>query len=530
MTHCTGASEATVGPAGHADDGQARTATRRTVLAAGVAAAGGLAIAPATAAAAAAPAPNGTADLVSADPIAHLVRRATFGPTPASLAEAKNLGVAGWLDRQLNPASIDDAACTALVSRLPLADASIATVRASLPVHSYDAFKQLGRAAVARAAWSNRQLFEMTAMFWANHLHVTAPSSGAWDSRTDYEAQVIRKYAFGKFADMLKASARHPAMLTYLDNRSSTKAHPNENYARELMELHTVGMVYSEDDVNAGARLLTGMTVNSAGTYVYDAARHATGAVKILGFSHANATAAGGEAAALAFVDHLARHPATAQRIATKLCVRFVADEAPATLVAKLAKVYLDNDTAIVPVLRALFTSAEFAASIGKKIRTPLEDLTATIRALGLGPEASGTKALDALYNALVNAGNAPYRWSPPNGFPDVAAAWASPSAFLMRCNAHLNLATGWYPTQLTRPADLRAALVPVLPATYGALVDALAVRLVGAPLPAPHRAAVLSVAGKLPTSPLTAADKSLSGSLPYLVALVLDSPSFQVR
>ena len=186
--------------------------------------------------------------------------------------------------------------------------------------------------------------------------------------------------------------------------------------------------------------------MGTAGTYTYTASRHATGAVNVLGFAHANATAEGGEAAACAFLDHLARHPATATRIATRLCVRFVADEAPATLVAKLAQVYLDNDTAIAPVLRALFTSAEFTAAVGQKVRTPFEDLTATVRALGLGPEASGVKALDALYNALVNAGNAPLRWAPPNGYPDVAAAWASPSAFLLRCNSHLNLAAGWYP------------------------------------------------------------------------------------
>ena len=504
--------------------------TRRTLLAAGaataVATAGGvLAAAPAAAAPTTDP-----ATLLSADPIAHLLRRATYGATPATLAEAGRLGVAGWLDRQLAPTTIDDAACDALVARLPLAGASIATVRGSISKNSYDAFKQLGRAAVARAAWSNRQLFEVTAAFWANHLHVAAPSSGVWDSRGDYETQVVRKHAFGRFADMLKASMKHPAMLTYLDNRSSSRSKPNENYARELMELHTVGLVYTEQDVYAAARLLTGLTVTTAGTYTYDGAKHVVGAVDILGFRHANATAGAGEAAAMAFADHLARHPATAQRLATKLCLRFVADEAPATLVTKLAKVYLDNDTAITPVLRALFTSPEFAAAIGRKTRTPFEDLIATVRALGLGPEASGVKALDALYNGLVNAGNAPYRWSPPNGFPDVAAAWASPSGFLMRCNNHLNLAAGWYPSQLTRPADLLRSLVPALPATYGALVDALAVRLIGAKLPATHTAAVLSVAGKLPTSPLTASDKSLAGHAPYLIATVLDAPSFQLR
>ncbi|WP_203781046.1 DUF1800 domain-containing protein [Paractinoplanes rishiriensis] len=506
--------------------------TRRTLLAAGaataIATAGGLAVAaPAVAAPAAALDP---AALVAADPIAHLLRRATFGPTPATLAEAAKFGVAGWLDRQLNPAQIDDRVCDEVLTRLPLAGASVPAVRAKLKKHSYDAFGQLGRAAIARAAWSNRQLFEATVQFWANHLHVTAPSSGVWDSRADYDAQVLRKHAFGKFADMLKASMKHPAMLTYLDNRSSTKAHPNENYARELMELHTVGLVYGEADVLAAARLLTGLTVDKNGLYTYDAAKHATGAVNILGFRHTNATPAGGEAASLAFADHLARHPDTARRIATKLCVRFVADEAPASLVTKLAKVYLDNDTAIKPVLRALFTSPEFAAAAGKKARTPFEDLIATIRALGLAPEKSGIKALDALYNGLVNAGNAPFRWNPPNGFPDVAAAWASPSAFLLRCNSHLNLATGWYPSQLTRPADLLKSLVPVLPGSYGALVDALAVRLTGAKLPAGHTAAVLSVAGKLPTSSLSSSDKSLAGSVPYLIALVLDSPTFQLR
>jgi hypothetical protein len=159
-----------------------------------------------------------------------------------------------------------------------------------------------------------------------------------------------------------------------------------------------------------------------------------------------------------------------------------------------------------------------------------LEDLTATVRALGLGPESSGVKGLDALYNELVNAGQAPYRWSPPNGFPDVATAWASPSAFLMRCNAHLNLAAGWYPSQLTRPTDLLKSLVPVRPASYGALLDALAVRLTGTRLPPAQTAAALSVAGKLPTSPLTATDKSLAGVAPYLIAMVLNSPAFQLR
>lgn len=502
--------------------------SRRTLLAGAAAVAGGAALAATSSTPALAA--TTTTTLLPADPVAHLLRRATYGATPAGLAEAARLGVTGWLDRQLDPAAIADADCDALVARLPLATASVAAVRAAITVHSYDAFKQLGLATVARAAWSNRQLFEVVAAFWANHLHVTAPSGGTWDNRPDYDVTVTRKYALGTFADMLKASARHPAMLWYLDQKSSTKTQPNENYARELMELHTVGMVYSEADVQNAARLLTGLTVTGAGQYAYDPARHATGPVTILGFTHANATAAGGEAAALAFLDYLARHPATAQRIATKLCVRFVADDPPATLVTRLAQVYRDNDTAVAPVLRALFTSPEFAASAGQKVRTPYEDMIATIRTLGLGPEKSGTTALAALYNELVDAGHAPLRWAPPNGYPDVAVAWASPSAFLMRCNNHLNLAAGWYPSQLVRPANMLTALVPVLPATYGGLVDALAGRLVGTKLPAAHTAAVTAIAGKTPASPLTSGDKTLAASLPYLIALVLNSPTFQLR
>ncbi|GAA0807651.1 DUF1800 domain-containing protein [Spirilliplanes yamanashiensis] len=507
--------------------------TRRHVLA-GAAAVGATALAGSLLGAAPAAAATATAEvtnrsLVGEDQALHLLRRATYGPTPQSIAELKALGVSAWLDRQLNPAAIADPACDGLLARLPLVGLDITRTRAQLAKNSYDGFKQLGRATVARAIWSNRQLLETVVEFWRNHLHVAAPSSGVWDSRCDYDRTVVRAHALGRFADMLKASARHPAMLTYLDNRSSTRSKPNENYARELLELHTVGLIYSEDDVKHGARLLSGMTVSSAGTYVYDTARHATGAVSILGFSHANAVA-DGESAALAYLDHLAMHPATARTIARKLVVRFVADEPPATLVDALAKVYLDNRTAIVPVLRALFTSSEFAASVGAKTRTPLEDLAATVRALGLGPEATGTAGLDALYNGLVNAGHAPMRWSPPNGFPDVAAAWASPSAFLLRCNSHLNLAAGWYPKQLTRPADLLKALVPVRPVTYGGLVDALAVRLIGVKLPPAQTAAVLSVTGKLPTSSLSSTDTAVAGHLPYLIALVLDAPAFSVR
>ncbi|MFB9363248.1 DUF1800 domain-containing protein, partial [Actinoplanes nipponensis] len=333
------------------------------------------------------------------------------------------------------------------------------------------------------------------------------------------------------FADLLKASARHPAMLTYLDNRFSTKYAPNENYGRELLELHTVGLGYTESDVRNAARLFTGMTVSwDTGRYRYEAGRHATGAVRVLGFRHANKYASGGQTAAMALLDHLALHPATARRIATKLCVRFVADNPPAALVNRLAKVYLDHRTAIAPVLRALFGSAEFAAAAGAKTRTPYEDIVATVRTLGYAPEKSGTRSLKALYWITESAGQAPMAWAPPNGYPDVAGAWASPSGQVVRWNAHLNIAAGWWPDTLRRPESLVPAFVGPTPATYGALIDATAGRLVGRTLAPAHTEAIAAFYGKTRASALKPGDAAVGWMFPHLIALILNSPYFALR
>jgi uncharacterized protein (DUF1800 family) len=508
--------------------------TRRSVVG-GIAAAGAaatLTTGTPAAAAAASPAP---ATFLPADPLLHLLRRATFGPSPSSIAEIRRLGATAWLDRQLNPSSIADTVAEGVVARLPLARLSIAEIRSrvtagTLKQYSWDPMWQLSWAAVARAIWSERQLFEVMADFWSNHLNVTCPHGDVWDSRIDYDT-TIRQHALGKFSDLLKASARHPAMLTYLDNRFSGKDAPNENYGRELLELHTVGLTYTETDVKNAARLLTGLTVDhTTGRYRYNATVHAVGAVRVLAFQHANTTAAGGEAAALELLDYLAMHQATARRIVTKLCVRFVADEPPASLITALIKVYLDNRTAIVPVLRALFTSAEFAASIGAKTRTPMEDLAATVRTLGYGPATTGTKFLESLYWMARDAGHAPLNWGPPNGYPDVAAAWDSPSGLLVRWNFHLSIGAGWWPDTLVRPANLLTGMVGALPATYGALIERTAIRLVGIVPTAAQTTALAGFWGKTPASPLTSNEPAAGWMYPYLMGMLLNSPSFALR
>ncbi|HWS33502.1 MAG TPA: DUF1800 domain-containing protein [Actinoplanes sp.] len=503
--------------------------TRRAVVS-------GIALAGAVTALGVEPAAAGaTTSLLPADPLLHLLRRATFGPSPSSIAEIRRLGATAWLERQLNPSSISDKVADGLVARLPLARLSTAEVRAQVAAgkikqYSWDPMWQLGFAAVARSLWSERQLFEVMVDFWSNHLNVTCPNGDVWDNRIDYDT-TIRKHALGRFSDLLKASARHPAMLTYLDNRFSSKDAPNENYGRELLELHTVGLAYTEADVRNAARLLTGLTVDDkTGAFRYDGTRHAVGAVRVLSFQHANTTAAGGEAAAVALLDYLALHQLTARRIVTKLCVRFVADTPPASLITTLVKVYLDNGSAIVPVLRALFTAKEFTASIGAKTRTPLEDLAATVRTLAYGPAASGVKFLESLYWMVREAGHAPLCWGPPNGYPDVAAAWGSPSGLLVRWNWHLSIAAGWWPDTLVKPANLMTGTVGALPATYGALIERTATRLAGIAPTAKQIAALADFYGKTPASPLKASDPAAGWMYPYLMGMILNSPSFALR
>jgi uncharacterized protein (DUF1800 family) len=320
-------------------------------------------------------------------------------------------------------------------------------------------------------------------------------------------------------------------MLTYLDNASSDKHHPNENYARELLELHTVsvGAGYSEAMVQSAARLLTGLSVDDdSQTYLYDTSKHATGPVKVLGFSDANRSTYG-EKVAEAYLRYLAHHPATATHIARKLAVRFVSDAPSAALVSHLAKVYLHSDTDVRPVLRELFGSKAFGTSSGDKVKRPFEDMVSTVRALGIRPPASGTDGVRALQWMASDLGHAPLGWHPPDGYPDVATSWQSAGGTLARWNAHLSFAAGWWPNDLRHP-PLQYRLVPAKPRTHGALVDAAAA---GLALPRPTAAvrnAICSFLGKTAGAPLAAGDEALGWRLPYVYALLLDSPAAAVR
>ena len=473
-----------------------------------------------------------------ADANLHLLRRATYGPTPASAARLAQLGRDGWLREQLAPARIADPVADAVLQRFPGHDWTSTRIRAGFERFSWEPMQRLVRATIARAIWSERQLFEVVVELFSNHLNVACPSGDVWDSRMDYDARVIRRHAFGRFADMLVAAGTHTAMLRYLDNASSTKKHPNENHGRELLELHTVGIGagYTEADVRNSALILTGMTVDwTTGESVFNPAMHHVGPVRVMGFSHDNATAAGGRDVVTAYLTWLARHPATAHGIARKLAVRFVSDTPPAALVDRLAATYLREDTAIVPVLWELLRSSEFHAAEGQKLRRPYEDVVATARAVGVRPDVvgakspDGTKGVTALHWILTDMGHAPLGWNPPNGYPDVAAAWQSAAGTLHRWGFHMDLVAGWWPNQLATPKP--ATLLPArLPATHGELVDALCRRLIRQPSTSVQREAICAFLDVAPRTPLRPTSPAVGWRLPYVVALVLDSPQFGIR
>lgn len=482
--------------------------------------------------AAAAQAAPGGIPLVD-DQVAHLLRRSTFGVTAAMTDEVRRIGVGAWLDRQLAPESIDDGAVEAAVqARWPRLALSEAGAMARLSPFSWDLMFELQRATLLRMACSQRQLQEVMVDVWSNHLNVTCPSDKVWATRHAYDL-AIRLHALGSFRELLRASATSPAMLHYLDNADSTGDAPNENYGRELLELHTVGVGagYTEAEVRMSALALTGFTVDDASqAFAYDARRHYVGPLRVLDWGSDNVSAAGGLAVGLDYLDHLARHPATARRIATLLATRFVCDTPPGALVDRLAAAYTAHDTAIVPVLRTLFASPEFWSCLGQKLRRPLDATVATMRVLSYAPTADGrTDAWEGLCWALGSAGQAPLAWEPPNGYPDVAAAWLSTAGTLSRWNLALALTQGWWSGGASRAADTWQALIgDPQPATAGALIDRLCLRLLGQTLPDPARSALLGFFGQ------AAGDVPEAWRLQYrvspVVALILSSPVWSLR
>lgn len=471
------------------------------------------------------------------DPASLLMSRFGFGIGAQAKAELASYGYDGWWQRQLDlgrAAGAPGAGYSAqpqVAAQGPLLALNPAEVRAWLKTngneYGWELMDQLTVVTLGLQAWSPATVFESVVDFFANHLNVANHSDGVWTTRHTMDRDVIRKYALGSYTDMLLASARNPAMLQYLSLASSSKAQVNENYGRELLELHTVGLAagYSEADVKNSAKILTGRTLDGAFNYTYNSAKHWIGPITVLGFSHPNDTAAGGEAASDNYLRYLASHPSTASRLAQKLCVRFVSDTPTPTLVAAVADAYLKGGTQIVPMLNTIVGSTEFWASRGAKVRRPLENLMATVRTLGVGP-GDLTKTLPILHWMSAATGQVPLDWSPPNGYPDVAGSWRSSGTLLNLWAYHRGLSQSWWDS--FGKLDLTSLYGSVKPATSGAAIAVLCERLTGCKLPAEHQAALQTFLAE-PAS-TTLANSSLRWYLGDLVSLILDSPQHALR
>ncbi|MBC8159589.1 MAG: DUF1800 domain-containing protein [Roseiflexaceae bacterium] len=479
---------------------------------------------------------DATATLAGSDPaLLHLLQRLTYGPAPGDLAHANQLGAAALVDEQLHPERIDDSALERRLAgfdTLTMSSAALIERFGRQGEGPQEIMRQLQQASLLRAVYSKRQLQEIMVDVWSNHLNIYLGKGQVKWLKTADDRDVIRPHALGKFRDLLLASAKSPAMLVYLDNVENTapgarqgKGGLNENYARELLELHTLGAdaSYDHDDIIAVARVFTGWSIarpqeQNAGSFVFRPRLHDSAAKQIDALGLA-LPAGGGVSDGETLLARLASDPRTAKRIAHKLCARFVGDAPPAALVERAAQTYLASDTDIRATLELIFRSEEFAAA-APKLKLPTHALASMLRALGAQIEPS-----PKLVAVLQQLGQPFFGWPAPDGYPQVGAAWINTGGMLARWNVAFALAEGRGPGVA---ADLRALLPIQAQPTAAGLVDAASAALLHQPIGSAARSALVTYAGgAAPDKPLDAA--ALDRVLPGVVGLVLASPLFQL-
>jgi uncharacterized protein (DUF1800 family) len=437
--------------------------------------------------------------------IVHVLNRIGFGPRAGDVDHVKRLGLQRYIDEQLRPDRIADAAMAPRLERLTtigMSSREIAELfeRPAIQARQQQRARQdappeppseqqrilqrraisvtdeLGEQKLLRAIYSERQLQEVLVDFWFNHFNVDARKGPERFMLTEYERDAIRPHVLGTFHDLLVATAKSPAMLFYLDNwmsadpsgphlerlpprivrgRSGPVAVPrqprvrqgknapkglNENYARELMELHTLGVDggYTQKDVTEVARAFTGWTIDrprQGGGFTFDARLHDPGEKIVLGHRIKEGGGIGDGERVLDILEH---HSSTARFIATKLVRRFVSDTPPPALVARAAARFQEAEGDLRQVMRTILTSPEFLSDFGQrdKVKTPFEFVVSAVRTLG-------TDVIDTkpLVRALQQLGMPLYQCQLPTGYKDTADAWVNTGALVARMNLALRLA-----------------------------------------------------------------------------------------
>jgi len=526
----------------------------------------------------------------------HALNRLAYGPRPGDVDAVAKQGVGAWVRSQLDPASLPDDALRAKLRAFPTLSMSIAELNAAYPrpqalakaagvaaddpdakaktrdlanmrdlVDPRKLPRNIGRELAAqkviRAVESPRQLEEVLVDFWFNHFNVFLDKGEDRWMLTAYERDAIRPNVFGSFRELLGATAKHPAMLFYLDNWISTKegfdptaamtrrgkggrrnggrmaaampetqqaakakrraAGLNENYARELLELHTLGVDggYTQADVREVARCFTGWSIEKPrekGAFVFRGALHDTNAKTVLGVTMKSG---GGQGDGEKVLDLLAQSPVTARFVATKLCKRFIADDPPKAAVDRVAAAFLRTGGDLRAVYAVLFSSPELWSdqAFAAKTKTPREPAAAAVRALG-GTTTGGP----ALAQQIAKMGEPLYQCQPPTGYTEVADAWVNAGALLNRLNFGLAVAAGRVP-------GVKADVSALAPAAddADALVDTLSRAILPVPLSTSTRETILRTLSPTDTDGVTDGERRRPDSL-KVAGLLLGSPEFQ--
>jgi uncharacterized protein (DUF1800 family) len=460
--------------------------------------------------------PYRQAGLTDRQAAAHLLSRFTYGATPGQVDAVVKEGLEKWwaeqlaanlpedsLDQRLRPYDALQLSNAEVMSEYPregqivrmavrdgLIDKdSIKTDRKEYKevIRGYmlqkgfkpeqELFRQFISQKILRAVYSRNQLREVMTDFWFNHFNVSITKNDCAAFIPAYERDVIRPNVFGRFGDLLLKTAKSPAMLYYLDNFSSSAGVEgqdsgkrmrglNENYAREVMELHTLGVDggYTQEDVTQAARVLTGWTVypmneNGAGLmarfsedqlarrgfvhegdFFFNANRHDKGGKVVLGHVF---VAGGGYEEGVELLAMLAHHVSTARFICHKMAVRFVSDDPPQSLIDKMAKTFLDRDGDIREVLNTMVSAPEFwdHGAIREKTKSPFELAVGSVRGLRANIDQPYS-----LYTWISQMGEKKYYYQAPTGFPDKGAYWINTGSLLSRMNFGLALASGRVP------------------------------------------------------------------------------------
>ena len=394
-----------------------------------------------------------------------LVNRVTWGVDPADAAAVARMGPDRWLEHQLKPSPKDrlPPEAQARIDALPVTQEPAAALLVTIDAkHKSDlaaaanpdqkdvantayqkAMSDLGNQAMTRSLlrdlYSPDQLQEQMTWFWFNHFNVHLAKANVRVLVGDYEDEALRPRALGKFRDLLEASLRHPAMLQYLDNAQNASGKINENYAREIMELHTmgVGSGYTQKDVQELARILTGVGIDESpqgprtgpqhagelirqGVFEFNPNRHDYGDKVFLG--HVIEGRGFGEVEEA--LDILSRQPATARHVSRQLALYFVSDTPPEALVQRMAAIFTRTDGDTAQVLRTLFKSPEFKASLGTKFKDPMHFVVSAVRLAYPDRIVTNIQPMQSWLNRL---GEGLYNHETPDGYSMTAAAWNGP-------------------------------------------------------------------------------------------------------